>query len=71
MGSVTSCRSSSKFGWPSRWPTLDFWLVKKLSRQMTSWPSVDEPFAEVRAEEPGPAGNEDAFDGCHYAASIA
>src|SRR4051812_48644616 len=29
---------NSKLGLPSRCSTLNFWLVNRLSRQMTSWP---------------------------------
>ena len=34
--------------------------VRKLSMQMTSWPSAQEAVAEVRAEKPGAAGDQDA-----------
>ena len=60
-----SWRISSKLGRPSRWATFDFWLVKKLSRQMTSWPSLDQPLAEVRAEKAGPAGHQNSLERGH------
>jgi hypothetical protein len=35
-GSLAQCRINSKFARPNRWATFVFWLVKKLSRQITS-----------------------------------
>ena len=34
--------------------------VSRLSIAMTSWPSREEPVAEMAAEEPGAAGDEDS-----------
>ena len=56
-----SCRISSKFGWSSRWATFDFWLVKKLSRQMTSWPSATSRSQRCEPKKAGAAGDENAF----------
>ena len=39
--------------------------VKKLSTQRTSCPSVEQALAEVRAEEAGAAGDQNAFAGHH------
>jgi hypothetical protein len=39
---------------------LVFRPVKKLSRQMTSWPAAQQLVAKMGAEETGAAGDEDA-----------
>jgi len=39
-GKVTSWRSSSNFGFGSRWAIFALSPVKKLSAQITSWPSA-------------------------------
>ena len=38
--------------------------VKKLSKQMTSWPR-EQPLAEVRAQKAGAAGDQDSFAKVH------
>ena len=65
IGTVTSCRISSKLGQSSRWETLVFWLVKKLSRHMTSWPSATESLAKMGAQKAGAAGDQNAMLGIH------
>ena len=35
--------------------------VKRLSTQSTSWPSLEQPIEQVRAEEAGAAGDQNSF----------
>ena len=54
IGTVTSCRISSKFFFASKCSTLDFWLVKKLSRQITSWPASTSRSHKCDPRKPAP-----------------
>ncbi len=51
MGSVTSCRMSSKLGRPSRWVTFDFCEVKKIVQTDYIVPLFYELFAHVGAKK--------------------
>src|ERR1051325_5150149 len=54
MGSTTSWRINSKLGLLSRWETLCFWEVKKLSRQMISWPWATRRSQRWEPRKPAP-----------------
>src|SRR5688572_30329785 len=54
MGSTTSWRINSKLDLGRRWATLCFWLVKKLSRQMTSWPWATRRSQRWEPRKPAP-----------------
>src|SRR5687767_1203915 len=54
MGWVMSCRTSSKFGCDRRCATFDFWLVKKLSRQIMSCPWATRRSQRCEPRKPAP-----------------
>ena len=62
---------SSKCGLPSRCAMLSLRPVKKLSTQRTSWPLRQQALAQVRAEEAGAAGDQDAAAGERGAGRLA